>query len=205
MEVELKYNITDELIADRILNDPTLNKIKEIGSEKTINMYSVYYDTIDYDLSKAKIAFRMRKENDKVQATVKWDSKVDNGKHAREEINLILNEDTHMDNPNIEIFSQSPAEEKLVEASKGKRLIPIMKMNFVRKQFRIDDGETICEISLDKGDIIAGKGKAPISELEIELFLGKEENLVKLGEELAKKYNLEPENQSKFVKGMELV
>jgi len=205
MEVELKYTITDDLIADRILNDPTLNKIKEPGSEKTINMYSLYYDTIDYDLSKAKIAFRMRKENDKIQATVKWDGKVENGKHAREEINLALNDTTYMNNPTIEIFSKSPVEEKLVESSKGKRLIPIMKMDFVRNQFRVDDGEIICEVSVDKGQIIVGKAKTQISELEVELFLGKEEKLVKLGEELAKKYNLVPENQSKFVKGMELV
>ena len=205
MEVELKYNLPDDLIADRILSDPALAKIKEIGSENTIKMYSVYYDTIDYDLSKAKIAFRMRREGEKIQATVKWDNKVEKGKHAREEINLVINNEELMNNPSIDIFNQSPAEDRLKTAAKGKRLIPIMKMDFLRRQFRIDDGEMICEISVDKGYITAGKGRREISELEIELFLGKEENLVKLGEELAKKYNLEPENQSKFVKGMELV
>lgn len=205
MEIELKYTLNDELIADRIINDPGVKKIKELGSENTLNMLSVYFDTIDDDLLSSGMAFRMRKENDKLQATVKWDGKVENGKHVREEVNLSVNDETYLENPRVEIFNQSKAEEKLKQAANGKRLIPIMKMDFVRKQFRIDDGETICEVSIDKGEIIGAKGKVQISELEIELFLGSEENLVKLGEELANKYNLQPENQSKFARGLQLI
>ncbi|MBK5253183.1 MAG: CYTH domain-containing protein [Peptostreptococcaceae bacterium] len=205
MEIELKYSLNDELTAERILNDPGLRKIKELGSENTVKMLSIYFDTIDNDLANSGMAYRMRKENDKLQATVKWDGTVENGKHEREEVNLSVNDDVYLENPKVELFNQSKVEEKLKLAADGKRLIPVMKMEFVRKQFRIDDGESICEISIDKGEIIGSKGKAPISELEIELFLGNKEELVKLGEELANKYNLEPENRSKYARGLELI
>ena len=56
---------------------------------EVIDMKAVYFDTDDLDLRKAGIAYRVRYENDRITATVKWDNKVEDGLHSREEFNLV--------------------------------------------------------------------------------------------------------------------
>ena len=80
-----------------------------------------------------------------------------------------------------------------------------MEMEFVRKQMHIDTGKSISMLSYDEGEIRTTCGNAPISELEIELYSGDQEDMIALGSELASKYNLEPGNRSKYQRGLELL
>jgi inorganic triphosphatase YgiF len=59
-------------------------------------------------------------------------------------------------------------------------------------------------VSLDTGEIIAGNERAPIQELEIELFSGSEDELIRIGGKVAEAYDLEPEPLSKFARGRAL-
>ena len=59
--------------------------------------------------------------------------------------------------------------------------------------------------SLDDGVIRTANGEVPIAELEIELYSGDQEDMVRLGEELAAKYNLAAGDCSKFQKGLALL
>jgi triphosphatase len=83
-------------------------------------------------------------------------------------------------------------------------LVCIFETHFYRRKLRVDSGETICEVSLDEGEIIADGGRAPISELEIELFSGKQEDMMMIGERIAEKYGLKPEPLSKYARGKSL-
>src|SRR5665648_737729 len=64
-------------------------------------------------------------------------------------------------------------------------LYSIIETRFLRSRFRVDTGDTIIEVSIDKGEIITVKGEEPILEMELEMFSGNEEELVKIGEELS--------------------
>ena len=46
---------------------------------------------------------------------------------------------------------------------------------------------------------------APISEMEIELYSGEEEDMKALGDDVAEKYGLIAENTSKFKRGLDLM
>ncbi|MEG0923968.1 MAG: CYTH domain-containing protein [Anaerovoracaceae bacterium] len=205
MEIELKYAVTDKLVSEKILEDQYLTAIKDKNSDERIKMDAVYFDTADGVLRDASIALRVRRENNKIISTIKWNGSAEDGLHIREEINIPVDDEKFLEEPKLDIFDQCPMGEILRELVGDKKMVPIMQINFVRKQMRIDTGKSISVISLDKGEIITDKGNAPISELEIELYSGDKDDLSVVGETLAEKYNLVPENTSKYKRGLDLI
>ena len=93
-------------------------------------------------------------------------------------------------------------EDRLKQLAGDAPLTPLMEMTFVRRQTRVDTGDSISELSIDRGDILAGGKTAPI--LELELLSGSEEDVMNLGSRLAEKYDLIPGVKSKFERGMDL-
>ena len=110
-----------------------------------------------------------------------------------------------MDNPTLSIFSGDELIDDIPAEITDKKLIPVMEMNFAREEFRIDYKGSLMEVSIDQGDIITANGSCPICEMEIELYSGNEEDLVKLGKQIQKSYNLKEENISKYARGLALL
>ncbi|MDR0356784.1 MAG: CYTH domain-containing protein [Clostridiales Family XIII bacterium] len=206
MEVELKYRIENKRQMDLIWEDDFLRSMEERDSRESIYMKAAYFDTADFILRKNRIAFRIRKEGDKVMATLKWrDRDVDvRGLYMREEINVPVKDEACFLSPDPAIFKESGEGRDLMEILADDPLRCIFETHFYRKKLRIDSGETICEVSLDEGEVIADAGRALISELEIELFSGKQDDLIRIGERMAEKYDLKPEPLSKYAKGINL-
>ncbi|MBF1351598.1 MAG: CYTH domain-containing protein [Mogibacterium diversum] len=104
METEFKFCIDDTSLVDKIINDSMLDDYVDRNALEVIDMKAVYFDTDDLDLRKAGIAYRVRYENDRITATVKWDNKVEDGLHSREEFNLVINDERFAMEPDIEAF-----------------------------------------------------------------------------------------------------
>jgi inorganic triphosphatase YgiF len=206
MEIELKYKIESKEQMNLIWEDDFLKSMEEKGSRESIYMKAAYFDTADFILAKNRIAFRIRKEGDRVMGTLKWRDKGVgiSGLYMREEINVPVKDEACFLSPDPSIFKESREGADLIEVLDGAPLICIFETNFYRKKLRIDSGETICEISLDEGEVVADGGRIPISELEIELFSGKQEDMMKIGERIVEKYGLAPELSSKYAKGKSL-
>lgn len=205
MEIELKYLLGDEEKADEIFADEFVNQIKDEKAEEKIDMDAVYYDTEERSLTEQKIAFRVRKEGEQYIATLKWDGTSDNGMHKRQEINVPVSDEKFAVSPDATIFSQSEMSEVLEAIIGSKKLNPLIEVKFTRRLIRLDTGKSISELSIDIGKIKANGKTIPISELEIELFSGNEEDIVGIGNKIAQKYDLHPENKSKFERGYELL
>ena len=205
MEIELKYTIQDEAVAETLFQDPYIEKIKDKQTEEEIEMHAVYFDTEDRRLYREGIAFRVRREGGILQATLKWNGSSEDGMHKREEINVPVDDEAKLRHPDVEIFEQSEMCEVLKSIVGDRTLIPMMDVYFVRHQVRIDTGKSISELSVDKGEVKCGGKTAPILEMEIELFSGEEADMVSLGEKLAAKFNLQAENTSKFKRGLNLI
>jgi len=203
MEIELKYLIDGGEKAEMIFADKTVISMID-KDEETMNMDAVYFDTADMSLTEQGIAFRIRKEGSSYIGTLKWNGSSENGMHKRQEINVPVSDDA-AGTPDLNIFSQSEMSDVLEAIVGTREMRPIMEMDFVRRKARLDTGRSICEMSVDMGEVRAGGKKIPISELEIELFSGNEEDIIKIGEELSEKYGLKPENKSKFQRGYELI
>lgn len=207
MEVELKYTVPDKKTMDAIWADEYIKKIEEKGTREDVLMKAAYFDTEDRILSSNDIAFRVRMEGKKIVASLKWNDKDLNimGLHMREEINVPVDDDACFISPKPEIFKESSEGRDLLEAVGDTPLINIMEMTFVRKRVRLDNGDCICELSLDEGKILCDSGEEAISEMEIELFTGEQKDLIDIGDHIVKKYNLMPENRSKYARGLRMV
>lgn len=201
MEIELKYAINSMEIAAKIWEDEELMKIEEPGTRETVIMNATYFDTRDMDLCKNDMAYRVRKEGDRLIASLKWGGGSDGPLHKREEINIPV-----MDTkPNPVIFETCDIGEDLVSIIDGKELHSILDMHIERRRFRVDTESTILEISIDKGQIITENAAESVCEVEIELFSGSEDVMMKVGQAMAEKYGLVSEKRSKFYRGLVLL
>ncbi len=201
MEIELKYAICDQETAMRIWEDDDFKKLEEPDTRETVFMKATYFDTKDYDLSENDMAYRIRCEDDRLVASLKWGGKNEGALHTREEINIPVM-DTH---PNPETFEESDVGRDLIRIIDGKPLESIIVMRMERRRFRIDSGSSLLEISIDSGEIATEKGSSPICEVEIELFSGNQEDLLDAGQKLVDKYGVVSEKRSKFYRGLVLL
>lgn len=205
MEIELKFKLENNIDIDGIFNDFRIFEISDLESEEKISMCASYFDTQDKRLSREGMAFRVRAENERLVATLKWNDSSEEGLHIREEINIPLEDKKYLSKPSLEIFSQSNMYETLKNVIGSSVLVLMMQMDFIRRAVRLDNGNSIFELSVDKGVIRRGNKTKPISELEIELFSGTREELDELGEYLSKKFELSPEKHSKFRQGLDII
>ena len=205
MEIELKYNIDSSELAEAIWSDEELQQFEEEDTRECEPFNGTYYDTNDYILFRNYIAFRIREEGPKLVASLKWNGKSDGGLHKREELNIHLLETEKPENPAPDIFAESEEGKDVVRLVGDKTLVSMMDVNMTRRSFRIDYNGSVMEISIDSGEIIANEQHRPICELEIELFSGSEEDLMRIGDLLSDKYNLVPEQASKFSKGLSML
>jgi inorganic triphosphatase YgiF len=205
MEIEMKYGIGDKETANRIWEDEYLLSIEEKDSREKIYMKASYFDTDDYILSKNDIAFRVRMEGSRIVASLKCNGESKEGLHTREEINVPVNDETCFIMPKPEIFIESDIGREMIELVQGKPLHSLLETRFLRSRLRVDTGKSICEVAIDEGEIITDFGNLPICELEIELFSGDTEDVLRIGKSLADKYNLTAEDQSKYARGLKLL
>ena len=226
MEIELKYLINDETKADHIWKE--LNGYPGLvsGSAEEKLMHAVYFDAADERLSKEKIAVRVRREGEKLVATVKWGGNlrkaesagavVDQARgagealHARPELNVPVGDDSWFTAPPSDLFGDSEIGQRIVELLGKEPLVPLLETKFMRRLVQIcvrtEDREEhmLCEAAVDTGSIVAGTKSEPICELELELLEGDSAALVKLGGELEARYGLVAGEKSKFARGKAL-
>ena len=201
METEFKYRLEDRNQILEILNDPMLDPFVNRDNLEDIMMHAVYFDTEDQDLRKAGIAYRIRYENDRITATIKWDNHVEEGLHSREEFNLVINDERFAENPDIGAFESSDAYDVLLKAAGEKKLLKLVEMEFRRQLIKVDTGRSMSALSFDDGVIHGQNGDSKILEMEVEWYHGDEEDFRDVAAKIAEKYDLKPENASKLQRG----
>ena len=207
MEIELKYKLDSNEQAETILADPWILAHAEVAECETLRMKAAYFDTEDRTLIRHNIAFRIRSEGERTVATLKWRDDDDgiSGLYIRSEINIPVSDQCCYFAPDPSIFNESSEGKDLLEIIGENPLLNILDMIFTRKLMRIDYEQSILEFAFDEGVIVAGAKSIPFRELEIELYSGNKEDLLAVGEKIAKEYGLKPELKTKFARGVELL
>ena len=201
MEIELKYRIPDDQTSEKIWKNELFADLEEDGSREELDLVAKYYDTRDQDLADNRIAYRVRKEGEHYIATLKWQGRCEDGVHFREELAVPVQDYS----PNIEVFNESDIGDDLAEVISEKELLILLETDIHRKRYRIDTGTAIMEISVDRGSVVTENGSEDIREVEIELFTGETEELVRIGEKLRTEYGLETEEISKYARGIAII
>lgn len=204
METEFKFNLQDASVFDHIVENAEINRMG-LEAVETIDMHAAYFDTLEQDLRSHGIAYRIRQEDERITATIKWDvDDATDGLHRREEFNLVVTDDRFAEKPDIGLFISSDAYDVLYEAAGDKQLIRTISMDYTRRQIKVDTGKSISCISIDEGLIHHIDGHAvPVCELEVEWYYGDEQDFIRLANHIRNEYKLEPQDKSKLQRATE--
>jgi inorganic triphosphatase YgiF len=201
MEIELKYTIPDEETARQIWEDALFSEFEEEGTREELKIDARYFDTDSFDLARNEVAYRIRREGDRLVAALKWKGHSEDGLHVREELNVPVQDDE----PDLDVFHESSIGCEVLKFAENKELKCILQTSFLRRKFRIDTGTGLFEFSVDSGEIVTDYGVQPINEVEVELFSGETEELMELGRKLQEEYGLKEENNSKYYRGLLMI
>ena len=134
MEVELKYLIEDEETQKKLWNESVFKKYGDVDPRGETNMRAVYYDTRDGLLHSVDAAFRIRKENERLVATLKW------GRTQSERAFLRERNSTYRcavcrdaEKPTLKVFAESKKGRELIELVGDRELVPVVETSFTRE------------------------------------------------------------------------
>ncbi|QIH11632.1 MULTISPECIES: CYTH domain-containing protein [unclassified Pseudomonas] len=200
-ETEIKLRASRETLV-ALREHPLLKKRNKSGWERR-ELMNQYFDTPDRDLAQAKVALRMRRDGDVVIQTLKTRGQSVAGLSERNEYDWQLPK-AKLD---LKKLDGQCWPEALAELDK-KTLKPMFTTDFVRERAEIAWGrgkaKVVIEAALDLGQVIAGKHKEEICELELELREGEPAALLELAAELALTLPLMPCDISKAERGYRL-
>jgi len=200
-ETEIKLRVSRETLA-ALREHPLLKKRNKSGWER-LELFNQYFDTPERELATAKVALRIRRDGDAIIQTLKTRGQSVAGLSERNEYNWDLPK-AKLD---LKKLDGECWPEQLAELDK-KTIKPVFTTDFVRERAEIAWGrgkaKVVIEAALDLGNVIAGKQKEEICELELELREGEPAALLELAAELAATLALMPCDISKAERGYRL-
>lgn len=195
IETELKLWLHPDDVA-AFIKHPRLRRARPVKHA----LRTLYFDTPDFKLAKKGVALRVRKAGRRWVQTLKTEGDQSGGLSRRLEL------ETPVAGPELD-FSQFPAKlvDRLIPPKRRASLSPVYETRFVRTAWnlRMSGGGRI-EVALDVGEIVAGRRKQPLCEVELELKSGSPDSLFALADMLAQTILLIPFEPSKAARGAEL-
>lgn len=179
------------------------------NSEKTEEYVTCYYDTENAALRSQRATIRIRSihQGDYIH-TVKIGKPGREGLHQRLEWNLETDREDFDPQYFIEnaISDGDPTDtlEELLLSIEGKSLREICRTEFTRTFSLAGYGDSLMEVSMDSGYLIAGENRELFFEMEIELKKGDVRDVIAFGEEIEAKTRAARCSRSKFSRCMEL-
>lgn len=141
---------------------------------------AVYYETEAGDLRRAGFSLRIRRSGDRYVQTAKHKPDSSAGMFERSEWESAV--------PGFELdfdaLAGTPLAGLLTEKRRSK-LVPLIRTEVHRTSWMIARGQTQVELTLDEGEIEAGRATVPVDELELELWRGPPSVLFAIADELA--------------------
>ncbi|BAP42131.1 CYTH domain-containing protein [Pseudomonas sp. LJDD11] len=200
-ETEIKLRVSRETLA-ALRDHPLLKKRNKSGWER-LELTNQYFDTPERDLARAKVALRIRRDGEQLIQTLKTRGQSVAGLSERNEFNW----DIAKPKLDLKKLDGQCWPEQLAELDK-KTIKPLFTTDFVREKAEIAWGrgkaKVVIEAALDLGQVVAGKQKEEICELELELREGEPDALLELAAELAASLPLMPCDISKAERGYRL-
>lgn len=197
-EIELKY-LTDEAGLTALATHPLVVAACPAGA-RTQRLVSTYYDTPDLTLKAHKLALRLRETGSGYVQTIKGEAVSHDGLSRRTELEW----DTagpHLEHDKL----RACAFDDVLAQAGYDRLAPVFTTDFTRelRDLVFADG-TRAEMALDRGAVVVGDSRTPITELELEFKGGNTDTMVAFGLALKNDLNLVPGDESKAKRGYAL-
>jgi inorganic triphosphatase YgiF len=198
-EIELKLALSRES-AHRLATLPMV-KAALRGRAVTRAVHSVYYDTPDLSLERARIALRLRRQGRVWTQTIKTAGSVEAGLHQRQEYDTPLPAQVL----NHAALVASGASPVFTDPDVRHALRPVFVTDFRRttRELELPGGARV-ELAYDRGGITAGDAGTDICEVELELKSGEPLALIEFAQALALAVPVRLEPLSKAQRGYAL-
>ena len=166
---------------------------------RTRKIVSVYFDTGKFKLRKSGFTLRVRAEKRRRLQTVKQE-----GERAAV---LARNEwEQPISGPEPDLKAARKTALKPVLTKKvARRLKPVFETSVRRTVYPFRNGETEIELSVDEGEVAAGRRSAPLCEMELELKRGSTADMFALAQSLADALPVQLSVRTKSDRGFQLI
>lgn len=201
-EIEIKLNIGAEALQKLLASPLVADKIIG-GSEAVHHLETSYYDTPSFKLMNSGIAYRVRKNGTKYEATIKTEKEAHGGFSSRNEYNVDLPDGK----PVLQWFKEEGFDTDLEKLIAGEPLVKLFTVDVERMLCLLKiSAATTVELAVDRGKIISGitGNECAVNETELEIKSGTKEDLLAYAGQIANLVPVTPENRSKYERGMKL-
>lgn len=197
-ELEYKLQVPDAQVLERILEDP---RIKEVsyGELESTPMRTTYYDSEERRFGLRHWTLRHRREGDTSVVCVKTPTKES---HTRGEWQI--HGDSISEDAILQLISLGAPAELLFLYGTGD-VAPICGAEFLRRHrmLRFPDGSQ-AELACDEGRLLGKSESMPLCEVELELYKGSSEEMLRLVSYLCQTYGLQEQPKSKLARARSL-
>ena len=166
-----------------------------------IHLLSTYFDTPDKALQQFGVGLRLRQIGSQWLQTVKCSGEAKNGLHQRKEWEHELNGPEF----DLALLADTELAPLIKQQSVWSAIAPVFTTEFERQllPLRLQDGTRV-EMAYDRGEVRAGKKRAVIHEIELELKQGDVKKMQNLAESLKAALPLQYSDVSKAAQGYNL-
>lgn len=196
LETEAKYIVPDAATFAALRQTGRVGdfELKPVG---TRNVADRYLDTADKRFLQAGFACRIRTAGNRQVLTLKSLTPAEGGIHRRQEI------ETEIESDRPDTWPESQAKQMALEIAGPANLQTLFTLHQIRHKFHACvEGRPVIEFSLDEVSIDGETGEHYL-ELEAELIeTGSETDLEQFTAALQSTWDLQPEHQSKFERGL---
>lgn len=172
VEKELKLRIAPEQM-NRLRRHPLLKSLSTTRAV-TRRLHNIYFDTPTLDLHRRAMALRLRRIGRQWLQTMKGGGEVRAGLHQRNEW------ETPVAGEALDFKALEAGGGKRLPGAVRKKLRALFVTDFSRTSRMLAFEGAEIELSMDSGEIRAGRSTRPISELELELKSGEPLQLFRL-------------------------
>jgi inorganic triphosphatase YgiF len=199
-EIELKLTLAEADIR-ALSKSPAFLELTG-GKATTERLRSIYFDTADAALSRAKIALRIRHAGDRKRQTVKLDGRLSKGLSQSLEYEHEVTDDV----PDLSLIGDQKVVSRIEKELAGRQPMPLFETRIDRTSAIIEiEGEGSVEIAIDLGDVCAGEKSAPLDEVELELKSGAPYGMLGVAEKLFRNVSINPSKMNKARRGFALI
>ena len=199
LEQEIKMVVDQQVELDL----PALSWLAELleTAPVRVHLLSTYFDTPDRALQQFGVGLRLRQIDEQWLQTVKSSGQARNGLHQRKEWEHALNGPEF----DVSLLKQTDLAPLLENAEIWSEIEPVFTTEFDRQvlPLLLADGTRV-EMAYDRGEVRAGRKRATIHEIELELKQGKLKTLQDLAGRLKTALPLQYSDLSKAGQGYAL-
>jgi len=170
-EIELKLIVASK---DLPRLREVLRQYDDTAKAKRRHLLNHYYDTADAALWTSGVALRVRRIDGHWVQTLKGNGGVYAGVHQRAEWETPVSDNCPNPDRLISTFPDDTELQKLIQKlRKQENIHAVFSTDFYREAriVKLSDGSEI-EVAVDEGEVVVGKRRKPICELELELKSG---------------------------------